>query len=140
MHREAAPYRRGVLAFACLALAFAVIAVAAAGIAKTTNCPRIRDEGAAAAFVLDVGSGPEISPPAEILAVRRFPHDKRQPRPPRQRGERASSYVSDLELTASLIDSIIQENLYRPLLAGLPTVSPLSGHPLELLRPPSVRA
>lgn len=140
MHREAAHNRCWDLAIACLALAGAVIAVSAAGVTKCDSPPRVCDAGVVAALVFDGGSDPEIAPPAAILAVRRFPHDKRQPRPPRQRGERASSYVSDLEHTASLIDSIIHADLYRPLLAGLPTVSPLSGHPLELLRPPSVRA
>lgn len=81
-----------------------------------------------------------ISAAHEVLAVRRFPHDKRQPRPPRNRSERASSYSSDLERDASVIDSIIHDMLHRPLLVAAMTLHPLSGHPLELLRPPSLCA
>jgi hypothetical protein len=82
----------------------------------------------------------EISEAHEVLAVRRFPHDKRQPRPPRHRSERASSYNSDLERAASVIDSIIHDMLHRPLLVAAVALHPLSGHPLELLRPPSLCA
>jgi hypothetical protein len=81
--------------------------------------------------------GPVVCEPGQVLAVRRFPHDKRQPRPPRHRGERASSYTAELELTASMIDSITHDQIHRPFLAEFVLASPLSGHPLELLRPPA---
>jgi hypothetical protein len=84
--------------------------------------------------------GAVVCEPAQVLAVRRFPHDKRQPRPPRHRSERASSYTAELELTASLIDSITHDQIHRPLLSAFVLASPLSGHPLELLRPPAVCA
>jgi hypothetical protein len=84
--------------------------------------------------------GPILCEPAQVLAVRRFPHNKRQPRPPRHRSERASSYTSELELAASVIESITHDDLHRPLLAESVSASPLAGHPLELLRPPSVCA
>ena len=35
--------------------------------------------------------------------------------------------------------AILSEDLHRPFLAEIVTASPLSGHPLELLRPPSDR-
>jgi hypothetical protein len=106
--------------------------------------PAASVQGAASgmiAGVLDgVDFGPILCEPAEVLAARRFSHDKRQPRPPRHRSERASSYAAELELAAAVIDSITHDDLHRPLLADTSLANPLSGHPLELLRPPSVCA
>lgn len=125
------------------ALASAVVALACfAG----STFPSHETKAKSAAEVRGVGVlngvnfGPIVREPADVLAVRRFPHDKRQPRRPRHRSERASSYVADLKLAASVIDSITHDDLHRPLLAALVLASPLSGHPLELLRPPSVCA
>jgi hypothetical protein len=127
------------------ALASAVVALACFS-AVTTPSHETEAKAASAAVgsgvgvLADANFGPILREPAEVLAVRRFPHDKRRPRPPRHRGERASSYTSDLELAASVIDSITHDDLHRPLLAAFVLASPLSGHPLELLRPPSVCA
>lgn len=106
--------------------------------------PAASVQRAASGMIAGVLNGSDFVPilrePAQVLAVHRFPHDKRQPRPPRHRSERASSYTSELELTASVIDSITHDDAYRPLLADTALATPLSGHPLELLRPPSVCA
>lgn len=87
-----------------------------------------------------VDLGPSISSAAEILAVRKFHHDKRQPRPPRHRSERASSFAAGVDLTAAVIHSITHDDSHRPLVAESTSANPLSGHPLEVLRPPSVCA
>lgn len=86
----------------------------------------------------DLTTGPEIAAAPEILAVRRFHHDKRQPRPPRHRSERASSFSAEQDLIAAKLYSITHDDMHRAFVVAL-TFSPLSGHPLELLRPPSVR-
>ncbi len=127
------------------ALAIAVVAFACFSASPfPSNEPEAKAGSAAVGGGVGVLNGghfvPILHEPAEVLAVRRFPHDKRQPRPPRHRSERASSYTSELELTASLIDSITHDDLHRPFLAEHVLASPLSGHPLELLRPPSVCA
>lgn len=132
---------------ATFAFAFAGAMVAFAFYAAMTGpCqePAGRAKGAAVGRIASVLNGVDFGPilcePAKVLAVRRFPHNKRQPRPPRHRSERASSYTSELELAASVIDSITHDDLHRPLLAESVLASPLSGHPLELLRPPCVCA
>lgn len=88
----------------------------------------------------------EIAPALETLAVRHFPHDKRQPRPPRHRGRTAGSFGSQHSLeeqdpAAAVADVLTEDDShhrqYRPDVA-IP--SPLAGHPLEMLRPPSVCA
>jgi hypothetical protein len=87
-----------------------------------------------------VTTGPELAAAAEILAVRRFPHDKRQPRAPRHRSERPTLFASEQDLTAAVIDSITHDEMHRPLFAAPRCCHALAGHPLELLRPPSFRA
>ncbi len=126
------------------ALASIVVAFAffAALTSSSTATKAKSDPVGKVATTLDHGLyfGPVVCEPTKVLAVRRFPHDKRQPRPPRHRSERASSYTAELELTASLIDSITNDDVRRPFLAECVLASPLSGHPLDLLRPPAVCA
>lgn len=127
-------------AFASVVVAFACFA----GLTAPSNKSLAKAASASVATASNAINSAEFAPilcePAQVLAVRRFPHNKRQPRPPRHRSDRASSYTSELELAASVIDSITHDDLHRPLLAELVLASPLSGHPLELLRPPSVCA
>jgi hypothetical protein len=106
--------------------------------------PAARSNGAAVGMIPSVLNGSDFVPilrePAQVLSVHRFPHDKRQPRPPRHRSERAGSYAAELELAAVVIDSITHDDAHGPVLADTALATPLSGHPLELLRPPSVCA
>ena len=74
----------------------------------------------------------------ELRHTRRFHHDLRQPRRPRHRSERPTSLsVGDLFDSKAVIDAIVQDDAPRSLLALAVVMSPLSGHPLEVLRPPS---
>jgi hypothetical protein len=74
------------------------------------------------------------------LAQRFFGRDLRKPRLPRHRSERPSTFSAENEsLTVATVIAILSEDLHRPFLAEIVTASPLSGHPLELLRPPSAR-
>jgi hypothetical protein len=138
--------RSGSILVACsIALASRVAALAffvgvATASPETVPSPQPFAAVEVVAFVIVPQCETAISAAHEVLAVRRFPHDKRQPRPPRHRSERASSYNSDLERAASVIDSIIHDVLHRPLLVAAVALHPLSGHPLELLRPPSLCA
>ena len=95
---------------------------------------------AAGSSAKSLAASPSVGSAIEILAVRKFPHDKRQPRPPRHRSERASSFADEHDLTAAVIHSITHDDAHRPLVAESTSANPLSGHPLELLRPPSVCA
>lgn len=131
--------------FASFAMALASVAVAFVGFASLTSpgndtAPKIVSVVEPVGMLNGTELGPILCEPAEVLAVRRFPHDKRQPRPPRHRSDRASSYVSELELAASVIDSITHDDLHQPLIAEFTPAIPLAGHPLELLRPPSICA
>ena len=129
--------RSSILVACGIALASGVAALA---FPKTVPSPQPLAAVEVAAPVIAPQCETAISEAHEVLAVRRFPHDKRQPRPPRHRSERASSYSSDLEHAASVIESIIHGALHRPLRFTAIALHPLSGHPLELLRPPSLCA
>lgn len=94
----------------------------------------------AASLPPSLAQSPSIGAAIKILAVRKFAHDKRQPRPPRHRSERASSFAAEHDLTAAVIYSITHDDAHCPLVADVMSANPLSGHPLELLRPPSLRA
>lgn len=77
----------------------------------------------------------------ELHHARRFHHDLRQPRRPRHRSERPTSLsFGDLFDSKAAIDAIVQDDAPRSLLALAVVMSPLSGHPLEVLRPPSAAA
>lgn len=82
----------------------------------------------------------ELSATPEIPAVRRFHHDVRQPRAPRLRSERPTSFATEHDFTAEAIALIIHDDVHRPIHADGTPVGPLAGHPLDPLRPPSVRA
>jgi hypothetical protein len=78
-----------------------------------------------------------MSAAPEILAVRRFHHDVRQPRAPRLRSERPTSFATEHDFTAEALDSIIHDDAHQQIHADGPPVGPLAGHPLDLLRPPA---
>jgi len=136
------------LAFVCAGAMVAFSCVAALPAPRRNHeageQPAARSNGAAVGMIASVLNGSDFVPilrePAQVLSVHRFPHDKRQPRPPRHRSERAGSYAAELELAAVVIDSITHDDAHGPVLADTALATPLSGHPLELLRPPSVCA
>jgi hypothetical protein len=122
--------------------AFAIIAFAAFGVAaaqpRQLSQPVPSNPSAA-------GSAPKaesasIGAAAPSLAMRFFGRDLRKPRLPRHRSERPSTFSAENEsLTVATVIAILSEDLHRPFLAEIVTASPLSGHPHELLRPPSAR-
>jgi len=74
------------------------------------------------------------------IAMRTFQHDVRRPRAPRVRGERPTSGVAEVEvITALVVLFLMQDDTESsPFEFFGREVSPISGHPLELLRPPSL--
>jgi len=139
MNQRRSPFAFLGFAFASIVVAFAFFAALTSPSAETNA--KSNPVGAVATKLKhSLNCGPVVCEPTKVLAVRRFPHDKRQPRPPRHRSDRASSYTAELELAASLINSITHDDLRRPFRAEHVLASPLSGHPLELLRPPAVCA
>ena len=126
--------------FACAA--FALVALAAFGV--TVAAPQQvaqpdRSNPSAAELAANVESG-SIGAAVPSLAQRFFGRDLREPRRPRHRSERPSTFSAENEsLTVATVIAILSEDLHRPFLAEIVTASPLSGHPLQLLRPPSAR-
>ena len=62
----------------------------------------------------------------------------RLPRPPRHRGERPTTGVEEVEVTAAArLLAALREESSCPFVEAVVNASPLAGHPLSLLRPPS---
>jgi hypothetical protein len=77
----------------------------------------------------------------DVRYSRRFHHNLCQPRAPRHRSERPTSFsVENLAITEAAIDAIVHDDSRRSALVTASVLSPLCGHPLELLRPPSAIA
>lgn len=114
----------------------AVCACAAAGVIVKAEEEISAPRPATASSVIDETAS-EIAAAPESLASRRFHHDKRQPRPPRHRSERASSFSFDQDLASAVTSLITNDDTYRRFCVECASVNLLSGHPLELLRPPS---
>jgi len=67
--------------------------------------------------------------------------DLRLPRAPRHRCDRPSSGAAEVEaLVDAVVVAIIDGEAFRPCVLECPTVRPLDGHPLSVLRPPSLLA
>jgi hypothetical protein len=125
---------------AIVGMAFAFVVLAACGV--TVAAPQqvsqpvpLNPSAAGSAPKAESGS---IGVAAPSLAKRFFGRDLRKPRLPRHRSERPSTFSAENEsLTVATVVAILSEDLHRPFLAEIVTASPLSGHPLQLLRPPS---
>ncbi len=67
--------------------------------------------------------------------------DLQQPRAPRHRSERPTSGVDEVEaVTAAEILAALGNDTHRPFIAAALDCCPLAGHPLSVLRPPSLLA
>jgi len=67
--------------------------------------------------------------------------DLQQPRAPRHRGERPTCGVDEVEaVMAAEILEALGNDTHRPFIAAVVCTCPLAGHPLSLLRPPSLLA
>lgn len=67
--------------------------------------------------------------------------DLRLPRAPRHRSDRPTSSLTEIEaLTAITVLVIIDDEGRHSMLIECPSAWPLAGHPLSLLRPPSLLA
>jgi hypothetical protein len=65
--------------------------------------------------------------------------DLQQSRAPRHRSERPTSGADDVEaVTDARILVAICSDTHRPFIAAIVCVNPLAGHPLSILRPPSL--
>ena len=74
-----------------------------------------------------------MTKPAARLTHKKFAHDLRQPRAPRHRSERPSSFSAEHEsLAAATVHFITHDDIHRPFVADVVFSSPLSGHPLAL--------
>jgi len=63
------------------------------------------------------------------------------PRLPRHRSERPSLGVTDAEaVTALAVKAMIGDDVHRPFIVDGSGACPLAGHPLSILRPPSLSA
>jgi len=71
------------------------------------------------------------------LCQRRFHHNLRQPRAPRHRSERPSSFSLGNSVSQAAIDALLEDDGVSAAVIGLILLVPACGHPLELLRPPS---
>ena len=81
--------------------------------------------------------GPTATPSAANLSSRNL----QRPRLPRHRSERPSLGVSDAEAVTSLVvKAMLGDDVYRALVGEWFGACPLAGHPLALLRPPSLAA
>ena len=85
---------------------------------------------------------PEIrGPSATPWAANLSPLNLRRPRLPRHRGERPSLGVWEVEAVTSLVaKSMLGDDVYRPFVSEGLCACPIAGHPLALLRPPSLTA
>lgn len=78
---------------------------------------------------------------SEPRAVNIVSPNLRLPRPPRHRCERPTTGVEEVEVTtAARLIASLREQLHRALVETAVDASPLAGHPLALLRPPSLPA
>jgi len=67
--------------------------------------------------------------------------DLQLPRAPRHRSEKPSSGAADGEgITGNSIPASLDADTHRPLVVAPSPCCPLDGHPLSLLRPPSLLA
>lgn len=67
--------------------------------------------------------------------------DLQQPRAPRHRSERPTSGADEVEaVTAAQILAALGSDTHRPFIMAVVCACPLDGHPLSLLRPPSLLA
>ncbi|MEI7782649.1 MAG: hypothetical protein WCJ18_12095, partial [Planctomycetota bacterium] len=121
-------------------IAFALLAFTALGVAVAAP-PQVSKpvpSNAAVAGSAAATESPSIGSSVPTLARRFFGRDLRKPRLPRHRSERPTSFSAENEsITALAVTAIVTEDIHRPFWAEVLCVSPLSGHPLELLRPPS---
>ena len=63
------------------------------------------------------------------------------PRAPRHRSERPSSGADEVEaVTAATLTSMLVDDSHQPFVIDALAACPLAGHPLSLLRPPSLLA
>lgn len=63
------------------------------------------------------------------------------PRAPRHRGDRPSSGVDEVEaISANVVVAVLGTDSPRPFVSPAVRCCPLAGHPLSLLRPPSLLA
>jgi len=124
-----------------MAAVAAAVLVAVAGVGAATDAPIVRVEG------LAIGGRPR--PHAET-SLRQASHPRavnigspnlRLPRPPRHRGERPTTGVEEVEVTtAARLLAALREASSCPFVEAAVDASPLAGHPLSLLRPPSLLA
>jgi hypothetical protein len=126
--------------FACAAFALGALAAFGATVAAPQQVSQPVPLNPSAAGSAPKAESGSIGVAAPSLAKRFFGRDLRKPRLPRHRSERPSKFSAENEsLTVATVLAILSEDLHRPFLAEIVTASPLSGNPLELLRPPSAR-
>ena len=77
----------------------------------------------------------------ELVFVRTLPKNLQLPRAPRHRSERPSSATADAEaVTLRSFLGLLRDDIHRAFIPDGYLAHPLSGHPSELLRPPSLTA
>lgn len=84
---------------------------------------------------------PSLQAVAHPQAVNISNLNLRMPRAPRHRSERPTSGLTDAEAVtaASVLKNLVQD-VHRPFVIDSASAFPLAGHPLSLLRPPSLSA
>ena len=77
----------------------------------------------------------------DLVFLRTLPKNLQLPRAPRHRSERPSSATADAEaVTMRSLLGLLRDDLHRAFVPDGYLAHPLSGHPSELLRPPSLTA
>lgn len=121
-------------------LAVAVLAMLAclgAAMESPVSGDRAAAVGAAMPHVFD--DAPAWQAASHPQAINVVSPNLQQPRAPRQRGERPTSGVDEIEaVMAAEILEALGDDTHRPFMAAVVCACPLAGHPLSLLRPPSL--
>jgi hypothetical protein len=100
---------------------------------------RAAQAGAAKPFV--VGEAPSWQAASHPLAINVASRNLQLPRAPRHRSDKPSSGAADGEgINVNSILASLDSDIHRPFVSAAARCCPLAGHPLSLLRPPSLLA
>jgi hypothetical protein len=123
-------------------LAVAVLAVLAClGAAMESPVTRDRAAQAGEAKPFVVGEAPAWHAVSHPQAINVASRNLQLPRAPRHRSDKPSSGAADGEgITANSILASLGDDIPRPFVSAAVRCCPLAGHPLSLLRPPSLLA
>jgi len=123
-----------------VALAIVFVGLAVAGATREPPVRRPLPDAPVAPHQV-ISQDAELGVAYHPRAVNVSARDLRLPRAPRHRSERPTSSLVDLKaLTRATILEIIDDGGRHSVLIESPSGCPLAGHPLSLLRPPSLLA